>query len=145
MSNARIKNVVDLDVLAVACETYDVDPLILRPLDGDMISETFYTTLFRSNCLVTNQPDWANVWIHYKGQPFVQASLLQYLVSYRMHQGFHEACVEHIVFDMHQQLVCKDLVVDARFTRRGGIDIHPVRSLKPMSVIESMAERQYRQ
>ncbi|HET9834877.1 MAG TPA: NADPH-dependent 7-cyano-7-deazaguanine reductase QueF [Rhodanobacteraceae bacterium] len=90
--------------------------------------EALTTQLFRSNCPVTGQPDWAALQIHYAGAPIDHAGLLRYLVSYRNHCGFHEACVERIFVDISARCAPRALSVYARFTRRGGLDINPWRA-----------------
>lgn len=87
--------------------------------------------LFRSNCPVTGQPDWADVQIRARGPAIDRAGLLRYLVSFRQHQGFHEQCVERIFLDIQRQCRPRTLTVYARFTRRGGLDINPWRSNDP--------------
>lgn len=91
-------------------------------------SEDVYTELFRSLCPVTGQPDMASVLISYSGPLIEHAPLLRYLMSYRRHQDFHEACVERIFMDIWQHCRPDRLCVSARFLRRGGIDINPWRS-----------------
>jgi predicted protein tyrosine phosphatase len=54
--------------------------------------------------------------------------LLQYLVSYRNHNEFHEQCVERIFVDIMKYCAPNRLSVFARYTRRGGVDINPYRS-----------------
>lgn len=95
---------------------------------GEYTSENLATMLFRANCLVTNQPDWATVMIAYEGLAWDKEKLLAYLISYRNHQGFHEQCVDRIYADITTALKPKALFVQANFMRRGGIDITPVRS-----------------
>ena len=80
---------------------------------------------------MTGQPDWATVCIRYAGPRILHDGLLRYLVSYREHQGFHEACVEKIHADIRRRCGAEKLEVSARFTRRGGLDINPVRSTHP--------------
>ena len=92
------------------------------------IEESLTTKLFRSNCPVTGQPDWAAVQIRYFGAPINRAGLLRYLVSWREHHGFHEACVERIFVDVLARCAPRALSVYARFTRRGGLDINPWRA-----------------
>ena len=83
---------------------------------------------FTSLCPVTGQPDWATVVINYRGQQIVKESLLAYLISYRQHTGFHENCVERIFTDIMSHCKPDRLMVYARFTRRGGVDINPYRT-----------------
>lgn len=92
------------------------------------VEEALVTRLFRSRCPVTGQPDWASVQIRYRGRPIDRAGLLRYLVSYRDHADFHEACVERMFTDIQQQCRPFALLVYARFLRRGGIDINPWRA-----------------
>jgi 7-cyano-7-deazaguanine reductase len=86
------------------------------------------TRLFRSVCPVTGQPDFASVQIRYRGARIDRAGLLRYLVSFRRHAGFHEHCVERIFVDVLRRCRPEWLAVQARFTRRGGVDINPWRS-----------------
>jgi len=95
---------------------------------GAVIEETLCTRLFRSLCPVTGQPDWASVVLRYRGPAVEHAGLLRYLVSYRRHPDFHEACVERIFSDVMARCAPQGLSVYARFLRRGGIDINPWRS-----------------
>lgn len=122
---------------------YEIDPALLvtdvtgmtgddaeEAQGADVVSETLFSRLFRSRCPVTGQPDWATVRVTYTGPRIQPEGLLRYLVSYREHQGFHEACVEQIYTHILKQCCPKELEVCARFTRRGGIDINPVRATK---------------
>jgi 7-cyano-7-deazaguanine reductase len=54
--------------------------------------------------------------------------LLRYLVSFREHAGFHEQCVERIFVDVLARCRSQTLSVEARYTRRGGLDINPWRA-----------------
>jgi 7-cyano-7-deazaguanine reductase len=101
------------------------------------ISETVFSRLLKSNCPVTDQPDWACIQIQYTGPAIDHASLLKYIVSYRMHNGFHEHCVEKIFVDILKQCSPTSLSVYARYTRRGGLDINPWRAtvdVKPPAI-----------
>lgn len=107
---------------------YEVNPEHLKTLEGPVQEETLSTTLFRSLCPVTGQPDMAAVSVAYRGRPLDRIGLLKYLVSYRRHKGFHEQCVEQIFHDIQTRAKPEMLEVYACFTRRGGIDINPFRS-----------------
>lgn len=93
-----------------------------------IVEETLVSHLLKSNCLITNQPDWGSVQIHYKGPKINHEALLRYLVSFRHHNEFHEQCVERIFNDIKQLCKPEKLSVYARYTRRGGLDINPWRS-----------------
>lgn len=92
------------------------------------VTETFYTHLLRSLCPVTSQPDWATVMVRYTGLALSAQHLLQYLVSFRQATGFHEHIVEQTFVDISEALAPSQLLVMARFTRRGGLDINPYRT-----------------
>ena len=116
-----------IDGLDAACRHDDVDPDALAS-GGTAVDEALTTDLFRSVCPVTGQPDIASVRIAYRGPRIDRAGLLRYLVSYRRHPGFHEHCVERIFVDVIARCAPAVLTVQARFTRRGGIDINPFRT-----------------
>lgn len=106
------------------------DMLELRGTGGHA-QHKLYTHLLRSLCPVTGQPDWASVWIHYSGPALVHDSLLRYIIAYRGHQEFHEQCVERMFCHLHQRLAPEFLHIQAFYTRRGGLDINPLRSTDP--------------
>ena len=88
----------------------------------------FYSNLLRSNCPVTNQPDWGTLAISMiSDKPVNNANMLRYILSFRQHNGFHEQCVEQIFADLSQYYKPSELMVRAWYTRRGGIDINPCR------------------
>ncbi len=120
-----------LDRLDVECSRYQPAPELLRTLEGDehaLVTETVTSNLLKSNCLVTGQPDWGSVQIAYTGRQIEHEGLLQYLVSFRNHNEFHEQCVERIFADLWQRCQPLKLAVYARYTRRGGLDINPFRT-----------------
>lgn len=89
---------------------------------------SFYCNLLRSNCPVTNQPDWGTLGVSISSSQVIDnASILRYILSFRQHNGFHEQCVEQIFADLSQYYQPSALMVRAWYTRRGGIDINPCR------------------
>jgi 7-cyano-7-deazaguanine reductase len=121
-----------IDRLDVECELYQPAPQLLSAaLDEKPVEETLVSHLLKSNCLVTGQPDWGSVQIRYSGPQIDQAGLLQYIVSFRNHNEFHEQCVERIYIDIMARCKPTKLSVYARYTRRGGLDINPWRSSHP--------------
>ena len=80
------------------------------------------------NCLITHQPDWGTLQIHYVGNKIDREKLLRYIVSFRQHNEFHEQCAERIFCDLIRYAKPQKLTVYARYTRRGGLDINPFRS-----------------
>lgn len=121
-----------LDDLDIECKHYTISPELLHTNDC-YVEETLYSNLLKSNCLVTNQPDWGSVQIIYKGNHIIHQDLLRYLVSYRNHNEFHEQCIERIFADIMRHCKPKELTIHGRYTRRGGLDINPVRSTQPQS------------
>lgn len=108
---------------------YTFNPNWLENCTSDeMVEETLVSHLLKSNCLITQQPDWGSVQIRYVGKRINQEKLLRYLVSFRQHNEFHEQCVERIFCDLLQFAQPEKLTVYARYTRRGGLDINPFRS-----------------
>ena len=116
-----------LDAAPVAIEAYEPDPGALAAR-GAKVEETLRSALFRSNCPVTGQPDYADIMLRYRGARIDRPGLLRYLVSYRKHAAFQETCVERIFVDVLECCKPQALSVYARFVRRGGIDINPFRS-----------------
>ena len=108
----------------------DVDPSSLTVAHqgaSDSQLQILHSHLLRSNCPVTNQPDWGTLEIQIDSQQIDCAGLLEYILSFRQHNGFHEQCVEQIFSDLTQAFAPKTLMVRAWYTRRGGIDINPCR------------------
>lgn len=130
-------NGLDLDAQALTINCYEpnADLLCLAAATHGhttTVSESLFSRLLKSNCPVTSQPDWACVQIDYTGQKIDPAGLLKYIVSFRMHNGFHEQCVETIFMDILTRCQPQALSVYARYTRRGGLDINPWRATPGM-------------
>ncbi|MBB3212816.1 7-cyano-7-deazaguanine reductase [Herbaspirillum sp. Sphag1AN] len=118
-----------LDRLDIEVVDHHPDPQLLSAAQDEApIEQSLLSHLLKSNCPVTNQPDWGSVQIHYVGAPINQEGLLKYLIGFREHNEFHEQCVERIFIDILRQCRPQKLSVYARYTRRGGLDINPWRS-----------------
>ena len=129
-----------IDEQDIEIDIYSLEPTLLEPVSSELdsslasksadsiVTETLHSHLLKSNCLITNQPDWASIVIEYTGQQVCHQALLKYLVSFRMHNEFHEQCVERIYMDMLKAFDLQRLSVQALYTRRGGLDINPFRS-----------------
>lgn len=123
-----------IDAIEVDIDGYGPpDPGHLRADAADPVDETLRSDLLKSNCPVTGQPDWASVRIAYRGPRIDRAGLLRYLVSFRDHADFHEQCVERIFVDLLARCGPRTLSVEARYTRRGGLDINPWRGTPGLS------------
>ena len=118
-----------IDELDIEVNEYDLNTELLSNVkNGEQVTETLYSHLLKSNCLITSQPDWASVVIRYTGTKICHESLLKYLISFRNHNEFHEQCVERLFCDIKANCKVEKLEVYARYTRRGGLDINPYRS-----------------
>lgn len=119
----------DIDIEVGSFDFCERGRFLSEAIVGDeIIYERLYSNLLRSNCPVTNQPDWGTISIEYSGKQLSREQLLRYILSYRQHNDFHETCVENIYYEL--MYFCKplQLKVYGNYTRRGGIDINPYRS-----------------
>lgn len=128
---------IDLDSQSLTIDCYEPNANLLslalnQSGTPHIVVESLFSRLLKSNCPVTSQPDWACVKIDYTGHQIDHAGLLKYIVSFRMHNGFHEQCVETIFQDIMTKCKPQKLSVYARYTRRGGLDINPWRATPGM-------------
>lgn len=105
-------------------------PEVLKCLDKKQEIK-IKSSLLRSNCKITHQPDWGDLFVYYKGKKELDlSSFTEYLISFRGENHFHEEVVEMIYKRLFDFLEPEDLMVAATYTRRGGIDINPIRANK---------------
>jgi 7-cyano-7-deazaguanine reductase len=121
---------INIDQQDIYIDEYQLKPSLLEAAANpqQQVSEKLNSHLLKSNCLITNQPDWASLYIDYQGPKINREALLRYLVSFRQHNEFHEQCVERIFCDIMHYCKPNELTVYARYTRRGGLDINPMRT-----------------
>jgi len=113
----------------VEFETYSETPGLLEVLDSEVESVYYHSALLKSNCRVTSQPDWGDVYIYMKGKKTVDPiSLLKYIVSFRDECHFHEEICETIYKRLYDLVKPDELCVRCLYARRGGIDINPERA-----------------
>lgn len=118
-----------IDAQDIEVRDYAFNATLLNQCTGEhLVEETLVSHLLKSNCLITQQPDWGSLQIHYVGKQINREQLLRYIISFRQHNEFHEQCVERIFCDLMQYAKPEKLTVYARYTRRGGLDINPYRS-----------------
>lgn len=105
-------------------------PELLRSIETDIShSYAFCSDLLRSNCRVTNQPDWGDLFVEITTKHEIElGSVMEYLVSFRKENHFHEEVVEMIYKRFSDIFNPEKLMVAAMYTRRGGIDINPIRA-----------------
>lgn len=144
MQTANIEQLPGLciDDDSTSCEFFDVDATLLLVDRDNYVEESLHSHLLRSLCPVTSQPDAGSVLVQYRGPEIDRASLLRYIVSFRQHSDFHEACVERMFLDINERCEPEQLTIYARYQRRGGIDINPFRS---NATIEARNTRLWRQ
>ncbi len=119
----------NIDEQDIEIVSYQFDPdLLCDAIGTEVVTETLSSDLLKSNCLITNQPDWGSVRISYTGKKINREKLLRYIISFREHNEFHEQCVERIFTDIMTYCQPSLLTVYARYTRRGGLDINPYRT-----------------
>ncbi|MEM7219171.1 MAG: NADPH-dependent 7-cyano-7-deazaguanine reductase QueF [Pseudomonadota bacterium] len=117
-----------IDDAAIEIQAFAPDAALLTPVAAEPVARVWHSHLFRHLCPVTGQPDWASIVIDYAGPKLEAGALLHYLVSFRQHQGFHEAMVERLYTDLLEACGPERLSVQGLFLRRGGIGICPFRS-----------------
>lgn len=124
-----IDEVLDTEGEVIACD--DINSAILsQPPVHQVMTYQFHTNLLRSNCPVTSQPDWGTLSVSITTNKALDyQKILRYVLTFRQHNGFHEQCVERIFADLLVNFEPSSLMVQANYTRRGGIDINPVRVL----------------
>ena len=135
---------VDLDQFPLIDQAVPLDASILKVSrlvkqqgqDNTAAGKRYVSDLFRSNCPVTNQPDWASIEIKVSGVEIEESSLLSYLCSFRNHQGYHEECAERIFVALSHQCKPESLQVSMNYLRRGGLDINVYRSSSPVAYTE---------
>lgn len=122
---------INIDFLDVEINNYQFDPELLSKAvnnQSEYVSETLASNLLKSNCMITNQPDWGSIIINYEGKKISHEYLLRYIISFRNFHEFHEPCVERIFTNIKNYCKPAKLSVFARYNRRGGVDINPYRS-----------------
>tara|TARA_S200002703_G_scaffold159162_1_gene171682 strand:+ start:301 stop:1218 length:918 start_codon:yes stop_codon:yes gene_type:complete len=109
-------------------DTYQETPELIKVVKNEVGTVRYHSALLKSNCRVTSQPDWGDVYITLEGEYAPDpVSLLEYLVSFRDECHFHEEICEALYKRLLD--ICKpdELVVRCLYARRGGIDINPER------------------
>jgi 7-cyano-7-deazaguanine reductase len=121
-----------IDVSTLECSIYNETPALLTGqwIVNELPSKEVYyhSCLLKSNCRVTSQPDWGDVYIYYKGKcELLPESLLKYIVSFRNECHFHEEICETIYKRIWDSFEPEELAVTCLYARRGGVDINPTR------------------
>jgi 7-cyano-7-deazaguanine reductase len=133
-----------IDDVDIRCSKSTQDPSLLKTHRKET-REILYSDLLKTLCPITGQPDWATLVIDYCGAQIDRDALLRYVVSYRNQEGFAEDICNRIFCDILGTCRASRLTTGLYFTRRGGIDISPVRSSHPIEVGNAWTIRTFRQ
>lgn len=126
----EVNDIVDMNEMSF--DKFDRAPEVLHGTEGPLKLRVPY---LRSNCKVTNQPDWGVLLVVFNGDKSISPeSILEYVASFRNENHFHEEVCEMIFKDFSE--LVKDFMVMCLYTRRGGIDINPVRTDNPELIAE---------
>tara|TARA_R110002073_G_C9411675_1_gene575336 strand:+ start:121 stop:1032 length:912 start_codon:yes stop_codon:yes gene_type:complete len=138
-------DIVDLDQIDFTAFQSDSSQLAIEDRVDEPVEVKLKSNLLRSNCRVTNQPDWGDVFIRIKGRdvPAVDA-LAKYVVSHRTVSHFHEEICEMVFKHLLDAYKPEQLMVSCLYTRRGGLDINPVRATHQSLIPEFFTNAEYR-
>jgi|TARA_B110000211_G_scaffold227545_1_gene282540 7-cyano-7-deazaguanine reductase len=126
----NIEEIVDFD--NVEFTSFKSDESQLEAAESGIQITMLHSDMLRSNCRVTNQPDWGDIYVYMKGDEVVTPeSLGRYIVSHRKVSHFHEEICEMVYKHLSDRFKPEELMVACLYTRRGGIDINPVRASHP--------------
>lgn len=126
---AKLGAICDLDEIEFKSYKSDASQLEVDKSDKEDNEIMWQSDLLRSNCRVTNQPDWGDVFVRMKGNKLpTPESLAKYIVSHRQVSHFHEEICEMIYTHLSEAFEPEELMVACLYTRRGGIDINPIRA-----------------
>lgn len=98
------------------------------------------THLLKSNCKITHQPDWGSAYLQMKGTAINPVSFLEYVVSLRDEDHFHEEIAELMMKRVHEKTNAEHLLIACHYTRRGGIDINPIRKIGDLKIPEELID-----
>jgi 7-cyano-7-deazaguanine reductase len=119
----------DLDQVDFTSFKSDASQLEVMTVAEESTEVKVKSNLLRSNCRVTNQPDWGDVYIRIVGKNVPSAeSLAKYIVSHRTVSHFHEEICEMVFKHLTDAYKPEQLMVACLYTRRGGLDINPIRA-----------------
>ena len=138
-------DIVDLDQIDFTAFQSDANQLAVEDTSEEAKEVKLKSNLLRSNCRVTNQPDWGDVFIRMNGKNLPSAdSLAKYIVSHRTVSHFHEEICEMVYKHLTDAYQPEQLMVACLYTRRGGLDINPVRASHSMLIPDIFINKDYR-
>ena len=133
----------NLDAIDFTAFKSDASQLDIQELGVNTVVK-YRSNLLRSNCRVTNQPDWGDIFIQIEGKNIPTAeSIAKYIVSHRTVSHFHEEICEMVFKHLTDACEPDQLMVACLYTRRGGIDINPIRATHTMLIPEFFTNPNY--
>ena len=140
-----LADIADLDQIDFTAFQSDANQLEIEAVVEEAKEVKLKSNLLRSNCRVTNQPDWGDVFIKIKGKNIPSPeSVAKYIVSHRTVSHFHEEICEMVYKHLTDAYQPDELMVACLYTRRGGLDINPVRASHSMLVPDVFINKDYR-
>jgi 7-cyano-7-deazaguanine reductase len=140
-----LAEIADLDQIDFTAFQSDAAQLEIETVSEESKEVKLRSNLLRSNCRVTNQPDWGDVFIRMKGKNIpAPESVAKYIVSHRTVSHFHEEICEMVFKHLMDAYTPDDLMVSCLYTRRGGLDINPIRATHSRFIPDFFTHTDYR-
>lgn len=140
-----LADIADLDQIDFTAFSSDASQLETETVSEEAKEVKLRSNLLRSNCRVTNQPDWGDVFIRMKGKNIPSPeSVAKYIVSHRTVSHFHEEICEMVFKHLMDAYEPNDLMVSCLYTRRGGLDINPIRATHSRFIPDFFTNTDYR-
>ena len=127
----RLENTDEIDAESYYVDVYSETASLLETKHLNSTNKPYkvMSSLLKSNCRVTSQPDWGDVFISLEGTRHPSAKeLLKYIISFRDECHFHEEICETIFTRLNNTFEPRSLMVACLYVRRGGWDINPIRT-----------------
>jgi|TARA_R100000084_G_C4649377_1_gene148755 7-cyano-7-deazaguanine reductase len=140
-----LADIADLDLIDFTEFSSDASQLKTETTVKESKEVKLRSNLLRSNCRVTNQPDWGDVFIRMNGKNIpCPESVAKYIVSHRTVSHFHEEICEMVFKHLMDAYKPDDLMVSCLYTRRGGLDINPIRATHSRFIPDFFTDTDYR-
>lgn len=140
-----LADIADLDQIDFTAFSSDASQLEIETVVEEPKEVKLKSNLLRSNCRVTNQPDWGDVFIRMNGKNIPSPeSIAKYIVSHRTVSHFHEEICEMVFKHLMDAYQPEDLMVSCLYTRRGGLDINPIRATHSRFIPDFFTDTDYR-
>jgi 7-cyano-7-deazaguanine reductase len=124
----------DIEVTDYSSNTNHITFSKIHPEDNEKVSSKYFTNALRSRCRHTKQKDTGAAYIHIiskNGMVVDPVSLFKQIVSLREVNEFHEFCAEKLFKCIMEHPEVEGCCVTLLYSRRGSLDINPVRASKP--------------